>query len=159
MSLRTAAGGDFEAILELAVDFYAEDGFTTPRPALARHLRHLLGSDAAHVAVAEAGGAEAGGAEAGGAIAGFAISTSSYGLENGLIAELEDLYVAPAARRRGLAGRLIEDSVRWATGIGAAHLENVVAPNGLDVSHLLRYYRARGFADDGRRLLARPLTT
>ena len=63
----------------------------------------------------------------------------------------------PGARRRGLAERLIEDSVLWARGIGASHLEIVVAPHEMDVSHLLRYYQARGFVDDGRRLLARPL--
>jgi hypothetical protein len=28
------------------------------------------------------------------------------------------------------------------------------APNGLDVSHLLRYYTARGFRDEGRRIIA-----
>jgi hypothetical protein len=33
----------------------------------------------------------------------------------------------------------------------------VVAPNGQDVTHLLEYYRRRGFADEGRRLLARRL--
>ncbi|GIM94972.1 GNAT family N-acetyltransferase [Paractinoplanes toevensis] len=147
MTLRTAVPGDLAAVLELAVDFYAEDGFATPRARLEEHLRHLLVSDAAHVAVITVDGP---------AVA-FAISTSSYGLENGRIAELEDLYVAPAFRRRGLAAELIEDSARWAAGIGAAKLEIVVAPNGMDVSHLFRYYRARGFTDEGRRLLGRPL--
>ncbi|GIF22199.1 aminoglycoside 6'-N-acetyltransferase I [Actinoplanes tereljensis] len=147
MTLRTAEPADLAAVLDLAVDFYAEDGFATPRARLEEHLRHLLVSDAARVAVIALDEQ----------IAAFAISTSSYGLENGLIAELEDLYVAPAFRRRGLAAELIEDSARWAAGIGAAQLEIVVAPNGMDVSHLYRYYRARGFADEGRRLLARPL--
>ncbi|GAA2632438.1 GNAT family N-acetyltransferase [Paractinoplanes durhamensis] len=148
MTLRTAVPGDFDAVLALAVDFYAEDGFATPRSRLAAHLEHLLGSDAAHVAVIASGGA----------VVAFAISTSSYGLENGLIAELEDLYVAPDFRRRGLAASLIEDSAAWATGIGAAQLELVVAPNGTDASHLFRYYRADGFVDEGRQLLARPLS-
>src|SRR3954468_4124935 len=98
--LRVAVAADHAAILALAVDFYAEDGFTTPRAKLAEHLSHLLVSAAAHAAVIEAGGE----------IVAFAISTSSYGLENGLIAELEDLYVAPAFRRRGLGGELMEDS-------------------------------------------------
>jgi ribosomal protein S18 acetylase RimI-like enzyme len=148
MTLRTAEPADLAAVLELAVDFYAEDGFATPRDRLAEHLRHLLASDAAHVAVSTVGGP----------VVAFAISTSGYGLENGLIAELEDLYVAPAFRRRGLAAGLIEDSARWAAGIGATQLEIVVAPNGQDVSQLFRYYRAHGFTDEGRRLLARPLS-
>jgi aminoglycoside 6'-N-acetyltransferase I len=148
MTLRTARAGDHGAILELAVAFYAEDGFTTPRSLLAKHLTHLLVSDAAHAAVIEEDGE----------IVAFGISTSSYGLESGLIAELEDLYVAPAARRRGLAGELIEDAARWATGIGAALLEIVIAPNGADVSHLFEIYQGRGFVDDGRRVLARDLS-
>lgn len=150
MTLRAARPADHAAVLALAVAFYAEDGFTTPRERLAEHLTHLLAGagDDAHAAVVEEDGE----------IVAFGISTSSYGLENGLIAELEDLYVAPHARRRGLAGELIEDSARWAAGIGAAHLEIVIAPNGADVSHLFDIYRGRGFVDEGRRILARPLT-
>jgi aminoglycoside 6'-N-acetyltransferase I len=146
--LRVAEAADREAILSLAVDFYAEDGFTTPRARLAEHLSHLLVSAAAHAAVIESDGE----------VVAFAISTSSYGLENGLIAELEDLYVAPGFRRRGLAGELIEDSAGWAAAIGAAHLEIVIAPNGQDVSHLFEIYRGRGFADEGRRILSRTTT-
>jgi hypothetical protein len=36
-------------------------------------------------------------------------------------------------------------------------LEIVIAPNGHDVTHLLSYYRARGFVDEGRQVLASPL--
>jgi aminoglycoside 6'-N-acetyltransferase I len=32
-------------------------------------------------------------------------------------------------------------------------LEVVIAPNGRDVSHLERYYEARGFVDRGRRIV------
>jgi pimeloyl-ACP methyl ester carboxylesterase/GNAT superfamily N-acetyltransferase len=146
--VRVATPADAAAMLELAVAFYAEDGFTTTRDRLAEHLRHLLRSSDAHCAVVD---------EANCMIA-FGITTLSYGLENGLIAELEDLYVVPTARRRGLAQALIDDSARWASRRGAAKLEIVIAPNGLDVSHLDRYYRARGFRDAGRRLLELPLT-
>jgi aminoglycoside 6'-N-acetyltransferase I len=147
MSVRTARPADAAAILELADAFYREDGFTTGRERLEEHLRHLLSSNDARVAVVEEMGV----------IVAFAISTSSYGLENGSIAELEDLYVVPEQRRRGLAQALIHDSARWARNIGAAHLEIVIAPNGHDVKHLYRYYQARGFNDDGRRILAMPL--
>lgn len=87
----------------------------------------------------------------------FAITTTSFGLENGPVAELEDLYVTPDARRLGLAAALIADSAAWARGRGCRQLELVVAPNGLDVTHLLRYYERRGFIEDGRQLLALPL--
>ena len=150
MTLRPAVGGDLDAVVELAVAFYAEDGFATPRASLAANLKVLIGSrDRARVAVA---------VDAAGALVAFGVTTTTYGLESGLCAELEDLYVAPGARRRGLAQELIEDSAAWAASQGATQLEIVIAPNGLDVSHLFRYYAARGFTDEGRRILSRPLT-
>jgi len=88
---------------------------------------------------------------------GFAITTTSFGLENGRIAELEDLYVVPAARRQDLAKRLIDDTARWAHDRGCHHFELVVAPNGRDVTHLHIYYRRQGFLDEGRQLLSREL--
>jgi ribosomal protein S18 acetylase RimI-like enzyme len=60
----------------------------------------------------------------------------------------------PAYRRQGVAGRLIDDATRWATTQRASLLDVVVAPNGQDVSRLLAYYAARGFGDEGRRLLS-----
>ena len=148
MELRPARVVELEAVLALAVAFYSEDGFTTPEARLSSHLQALLRSSAARVTVASEGTV----------LLGFAVTTTSFGLENGLIAELEDLYVVPAARRRGVARSLIDDSVRWAGALGCAQLELVVAPNGHDVSSLLDYYRRRGFHDEGRRLLAHRLT-
>lgn len=146
-TLRAAGPADLAALLPLAVAFYTEDGFATGEHALRANLATLLDSPAARVTVAESADEPVG----------FAITTTSFGLENGLIAELEDLFVVPAARRRGLAGRLIEDSAAWARDRGCRRLELVVAPNGLDVGHLFDYYLAHGFTDDGRRLISRPL--
>jgi ribosomal protein S18 acetylase RimI-like enzyme len=146
--IRECRNPDLAAVLDLAVAFYAEDGFVTPRDRLERHLAQLAAGDTARVAVVDDDGT----------LLGFGITTTTFGLENGLIAELEDLFVAPWARRRGLAGRLIEDSARWSRRVGASQLEVVVAPNGTDVTPLLRYYRSRGFTDEGRRLLAMRLT-
>jgi GNAT superfamily N-acetyltransferase len=89
-----------------------------------------------------------------GTVAAFGITTTVFGLENGLVAELEDLYVAAHARRRGLGRQLIDDSAAWARALGARRLNITIAPNGLDVSHLLRYYTARGFRDEGRSIIA-----
>ncbi len=147
MTLRCATPGDHHALLELAVAFYAEDGFATPRAELAANLRVLVAADTARVAVIDLDGT----------VAAFGITTTVFGLENGLVAELEDLYVAPDARRRGLARQLIDDSAAWARALGARRLNITIAPNGLDVSHLLRYYTARGFRDEGRSIITLPL--
>jgi GNAT superfamily N-acetyltransferase len=89
--------------------------------------------------------------------AAFSITTTTYGLGDGNIAELEDLYVCPAARRQGLATQLINDSASWARMRGAQVLEVVLAPHGTEVDHLIGYYRGRSFVDEGRRLLSRRL--
>lgn len=146
--VRVAQTGDLPSLLGLAEAFYREDGFSTASDQLQRNLRILLGSDAARVIVAEQDGR----------LVGFAITTTSFGLEGGLTAELEDLYVDPPNRRQGLAGQLISDSSTWARDRGSSHLEIVIAPNGKDVSHLHTYYQARGFADEGRRLRSLPLS-
>lgn len=147
VTLRAAGPADLAAVVALAVAFYAEDGFATGEHALRSNLAVLLASPAARVAVVQSPDR----------LLGFAVTTTSFGLENGLIAELEDLFVVPAARRRGLAGRLIADSVGWARERGCQHLELVIAPNGRDVGHLFDYYRAHGFLDDGRHLISHPL--
>lgn len=145
--LRTAGPADLAAVLPLSVAFYAEDGFSTGEQALRGNLSVLLASPAARVAVVQS--------EA--QLLGFAVTTTSFGLENGLIAELEDLFVVPMARRRGLGGRLIADSVAWAREQGCRRLELVVAPHDRDVGQLFDYYLTHGFLDEGRRLIGRPL--
>jgi ribosomal protein S18 acetylase RimI-like enzyme len=145
--VRRARPSELAAVLELAVAFYAEDGFTTPRSQLRDNLAVLLTSDDARVAVASERQT----------IVGFAITTMSFGLEQGRIAELEDLYVQPAHRGTGIASALIDDSANWARSRRCRALEVVVAPNGNDVAHLFGFYARRGFIDEGRRLMTRDL--
>jgi aminoglycoside 6'-N-acetyltransferase I len=147
MEIRSARSDELAELLALAVAFYAEDGFATAPAELAGNLTILLERDDARVAVAVEAAA----------LLGFAITTVGFGLEHGSIAELEDLYVAPASRRRGVGGALVEDSARWARQVGSRFLELVVAPNGQDVGHLFGYYAGLGFADEGRRLLSLPV--
>ena len=89
--VRKAHLAELEAVLALAVAFYEEDGFVTLEGDLRRNLRVLLESAAARVAVVESDHE----------LVAVAVTTTSFGLENGLIAELENLYVAPQARRQG----------------------------------------------------------
>lgn len=107
-------------------------------------LGELLDSADARVAVAEGRDSK---------IVGLAITTLSFGLEQGRIAELEDLFVRPAARHGGIGAALI-DSINWARSRGCRALELVVAPTGGNVARLHRYYARHGVTDVGRRLLS-----
>ena len=147
MDLRPATPEDLRILVELARAFYDEDGFATTDAELERNFGVLLELDDAHLMLAFASGA---------AIA-FSLSTAGFVLESGWVVELQDLYVVPSARGRGVGTALVEDAARWAETRSAALLEVVVAPNGHDVTHLFDYYRARGFVDEGRRILVRGL--
>jgi aminoglycoside 6'-N-acetyltransferase I len=148
VELRTAAPADLPDLMRLAREFYDEDGFATSDAELDRNFRTLLAAaSTAHICLAVEDGSSIG----------FALTTTEMVLESGVVAELQDLYVVPTSRRQGVAGRLIDDATEWAKAQGASLLEVVIAPNGQDVSHLFGYYAARGFADEGRRLLSLPL--
>jgi aminoglycoside 6'-N-acetyltransferase I len=143
--LRPARPADLPDLLRLARAFYDEDGFATTDEELARNFRALFAAQSsAHICLA-LDGADG---------IGFALSTTDLILESGLVAELQDLYVVPAHRGAGLGARLMQDARQWAIAKGARLLEVVVAPNGRDVTGLLRYYAANGFRDEGRRLLS-----
>jgi aminoglycoside 6'-N-acetyltransferase I len=146
--LREAVASDIPTLIELARAFYDEDGFTTSNNLLRQNFHVLVGSTNARVTMVLRGEQ----------VCGFALATTDFTLESGLIAELQDLYVRPEHRRQGLAGFLIQDAAGWANGMSASLLEVVIAPNGRDVSHLFRYYEARGFVDDGRRVMGRPVS-
>ena len=135
-------------LVGLARAFYDEDGFVTTTAELTRNFDVLLHAPNAHLVLATVDG---------GSVSGFALSTTAFILESGLVAELQDLYVAPRARGRGIGTALIDDAARWAQAQSATLLEVVIAPNGREVTHLDDYYRARGFVDEGRRVLVRTL--
>lgn len=143
--LRTARPDDLPELMGLAREFYDEDGFATSDAELDRNFRALLADRrSARICLAVQDGSAIG----------FALTTSRIVLESGVVAELQDLYVMPAHRRRGVATLLVDDAVAWSRAQQASLLEVVVAPNGRDVGHLFSYYGARGFRDEGRRLLA-----
>jgi GNAT superfamily N-acetyltransferase len=148
VNIRAAQPTDSAGVVTLATAFYREGGFTTPVFELHDNLTVLLRAETARVAVA--GRRDE--------IVGFAITTLGFGLEQGAVAELEDLFVEPAHRRTGAGRALIDDSAAWAQSHGCRTLELVIAPNGTNADHLFGYYSHHNFTDEGRRLLSRNLT-
>ncbi len=146
--VREARLGELSTLLDLAAGFYVKGGFSTPISQLRENLLLILDSDSARVAVGCSHDDE---------IVGFAITTLSFGLEYGWLAELEDLFVLPAHRRSGVGSALIDDSAHWARSRGCRTLELVVAPNGTNVDHLFNYYARQGFTSAGRQILSRDL--
>ncbi|KAL2163830.1 hypothetical protein VTH06DRAFT_5889 [Thermothelomyces fergusii] len=62
--------------------------------------------------------------------------------------ELISLWVAPAARGRGVAARLLGDVEQWAARLGRKTLRLSVMPSNEDA---VRLYRRCGFCDTGER--------
>lgn len=143
VALRPAVLEDVPSLVDLTTAFYEEDGFAPVQDALPGRFRAFLDQTEANITVAATADA----------IIGFALTTVRLILESGLVAELQDLYVRPEDRGNGAGSALVGDAVRWARMNGAGTLEVVIAPNGRDVSHLRRYYKARGFIDEGRRIV------
>lgn len=79
-------------------------------------------------------------------VMGFASATLTRGVEMGLIAEIEDLYVLPGFRRQGLARQLLEAAIAWAEAQGAQEQFVVITPEAEAEQGLTRFYARYGFS-------------
>jgi GNAT superfamily N-acetyltransferase len=87
--------------------------------------------------------------------AGFVVLTVSFSMEHcGLRGFIDDFYVAPPYRRRGLGHAALEEVKRACRRRGVRAL---VVETDPDNDAALTSYRSVGFADSGRCLLALPL--
>lgn len=147
LEVRLAGPADFDELLALFERFYREEGFAAAVDGVAENLRQILSRDDTAALVARVEG------EAVGAAA----LSSAFGLEVGLYAELEDLFVDPAWRGRGVASALVDAAVHWAKARGCDDLEIVLTPHAQAKDDLAPWYRARGFVDTGRIIYERAL--
>lgn len=140
VTVRQAGPADFDALQPLFERFYREEGFDDAVDAVAVNLRQILARDdtAAFIALE------------GGKAVGAAALSSAFGLEAGAYAELEDLYVDPARRGRGVASMLVAAGVEWAKARGCRDVEIVLTPHAQAKDDLAPWYEARGFANTGR---------
>ena len=132
-----------QAALSLLRAFFQEEGLEVPALLLEARFDHFAADDRNAVLLAIAGGE----------VLGIVTLTTSFGLEFGLSAELEDLYVVPEARGRGIAGRLLDAALAWCRARRVQAVYLVVLPQDAAAGRLLPFYANRGFVDEGRRLL------
>lgn len=138
----------FEEILPLIERFFVEEGFHTPPIQIREHLLTLLADPESAVFLAQRGTRPIG----------VATVTTSQGIELGLSAELEDLYVLPDARKQGAGHALVEAVREWCRCQGCTLVSVVVTPQGQAAHDLIDYYRGQGFEETGRTLLFCHLT-
>jgi aminoglycoside 6'-N-acetyltransferase I len=131
--------------VKLLHDFFKESGFPGDRAGISSHLRAML-EDAHHWAALIW--------EDGQAIGVVTVTTMLY-VEWGRLGEIGDLYVMPAARRRGLARRLVGAAFDWCRAHGCSAVSVVVTERGETQDGLGAFYRGLGFAASGRRIYTR----
>jgi aminoglycoside 6'-N-acetyltransferase I len=145
--IRQATAGELESALPLAERFFVEEGFGAAPEQIRAELASLLSDDESAVFLAWLDGRAVG----------VATVTTTRGIELGLSAELEDLYVLPEVRGQGVGAALIEAVKCWCRSRGCTLVAVVVTPEGETAHHLIAYYRDRGFRETGRTLLFAPL--
>ena len=141
--IKRANADDHGAIAPLFERFYREEGLAHASGVVADNLHGVLTRDDTAAFVAESAGA----------VVGVAAVSTAYGLEVGLYAELEDLYVLPEWRAAGVGSALIGASVAWARGLGCHDIGVVLTAHAQTKPDLVAWYAKRGFEETGRRYL------
>lgn len=140
MTVRRASVLEIGSIVSLYAAFFREDGISTPEAAIRDNLGKMLEDSRACVFVAEENGA----------LIGLSSGSLTFGVEFGCVAELEDLYVVPAARGRGWASKLASAVLDWAVTEGASDVVLVIASEAERDQALTRFYGKLGFRDSRR---------
>ena len=144
--VRVATLTDVDALVALMQQFYAEAHFTLSEQAASRAFEALLDdSRLGQVWMIEADGHAAG----------FVVLTVGFSMEyGGLRGFVDDFYVSPQHRRRGLGHAALEEVKRACIRRGVRAL---VVETGPEHDAAMNAYRSVGFEDSGRRLLTLPL--
>ena len=147
--VEAATSRDADGVIALATRFFVEEDFPLPSGGLRQRVERYLEMDGHAVFVVRGG--------RGDPIA-FATAAAGFGLEYGWAAELEDLYVVPEERQRGIARALVDRIATWARERGCSALLVTVTPAGERSHTLTAFYEGLGFESEGRLLLERRLS-
>jgi ribosomal protein S18 acetylase RimI-like enzyme len=134
-AVRRAAPGDAEAVGRLLHEFNASEGEPTPGPAaMAGRVRELVAAGETIVLLAGDGPDGV-----------LVLRLRAALWTEGLDAYLEELYVAPGARRRGLGRALVQAAMDTARDAGAVRMD---LATGEDDHAARALYKAVGFTCD-----------
>jgi aminoglycoside 6'-N-acetyltransferase I len=147
-SIEKIGGESLDVALHLLRRFFSEEGFDTPAEEIRSSLAAMLASANSAVFLARRGEE----------VQGIATVTTSVGIEYGLAAEMDDLYVLPRARGKGIASALIEAVCAWCREQGCTTVLVTVTPEGEAAHGLVDFYQRRSFANTGRVILERNLS-
>jgi ribosomal protein S18 acetylase RimI-like enzyme len=144
--IRLATLTDVDALVRLMRQFYAEAGFPLSEDIASRTFETLLDdSRLGQVWVIESDGHPAG----------FVVLTVSFSMEfGGLRGFIDDFYVSPQYRNRGLGHAALEEVKRACVRRGVRAL---LVETGPENQAALTAYRSVGFTDSARCLLMLPL--
>src|SRR5262249_54572231 len=115
-------------------------GFATPRHRIAQNLQEILADDGCWTAVALDHEQPVG----------IVTVTTMLYVEWGRLAEIGDLYIAPAHRGRGLARRLVSEAIDWARQRGRGGVSVTITREGEARHGLSHFYAALDFKPTGR---------
>ncbi len=143
---RLATASDLEAVLALHRDFFAEDGYAFAEEESRRNLARLL---------AEPGLGRVFVLEEGGRVAGYLVLTFGFSLEfGGRDALVDELYVAPGHRGRGLGTRALAAAEAACRELGIRIVHLVVERHKTGVREL---YRRLGYVAPPRDVMTKRL--
>jgi GNAT superfamily N-acetyltransferase len=146
--IRAATRADVDSLVGLMSEFYAEAGFALPLVPASQAFSTLLDTPAL-------GGAWL--AEVDGRAVGHLVLSVAFSMEfGGLRGFVDDLYVDPRARNRGIGAALLSAARVEALTRG---LRALCVETGLDDHPARGLYSRAGFVDTGHALLIQPLAT
>jgi GNAT superfamily N-acetyltransferase len=146
LTIRQADGATQQVASDLLRRFFAEEGLATTSSRQRAGLGAMLDDPRSAVMLAQGGDDDE--------VVGIATASWQTSVEHARVARIAELYVAPAARRRGIATALVEAVAGWARTQGCSTLVVAVGPDG-ELSHgVAGFFAQRGFDDEYRKLLA-----
>ncbi|GIK52965.1 MAG: hypothetical protein BroJett014_19380 [Planctomycetota bacterium] len=134
--MRRASTRDIPALITLMEAFYAESAYPLDHAAAQRGFAALMADERlGQVWLIEEGAK----------IAGYAVLTFRFGMEfGGLMAAVDDLYIAPQSRNKGLAKTALKEIRERCKAAGITAITVEVSPNNAPA---LAAYRHAGFTE------------